>query len=413
MGACSGARVKDASAYGSNVAVEWYDLAYRLTRSEALSPPVAARAFAYMGVALYEGVVSGMPNNRSLAGMVNGELVVPPLERGVEYHWPMVAGSALATVMPAFYQKETSYLSIQNLFADQKEAALKTTSRDVITRSEDYGRSVGVATLRWALGDGYEAIRGCPYEPPLAPGAWVPTPPAMAKALEPCWGRLRPFVMSNVVQFRAPPPTTYSEDRSSLFFGENLEVYLTRNNLDAEQREIALYWADDPGRTGTPPGHSVALLTQLVVERQKSLDFAAEAYARAGMAVADAFISCWDTKYTYNLMRPVTYIKNWIDPDWMPLLNTPPFPEYTSGHSVQTAAMATVLEGMFGDGPFVDRVHESAGRKARSFDSFKQMMGETAISRLYAGIHYRPAIDVGVEQGTQIGKAVMALKLGK
>lgn len=265
--------------------------------------------------------------------------------------------------------------------------------------------------LRWALSDGYVSLRNCHYEPPSGTVAWIPTPPGYAKPLEPCWGRIRPFAIQGLTQYRPGPPTPYSAAADSQFLAEALEVYLAVQNVTEEEREIAQYWSDDPARTGTPPGHSLALLTQLISERGKRLDFAAEAYARTGMAVADAFISCWDTKYVYNLVRPVTVIRARFDPNWTPPLTTPPFPEYTSGHSVQTAAAAAVMRGMLGDGPFTDRVHEAAGRRPRSFNSFAEMADEAALSRLYGGIHFRPAIEVGITQGTRIGQAVLALDL--
>jgi hypothetical protein len=408
---CNSDASAPASAYSSNVATRWFDLAHRLTRSEGLTPPVASRAFGYEGVALYEAVVPGMPSYQSLAAKVNGQLQIPDVEDGVDYHWPAVANAALATVMPAFYKRENSYLAISRLFDQVRTETKGKIDPEVLARSEEHGRAVGIAVIRWALGDGYESLRDCPFTPPAGAGLWAPTPPARAKPLEPCWGRLRPFVMGSTAAFLPSSPTPYGESKSSEFYRLAMEVFDTRNNLTDEQKEIALFWADDPGRSGTPPGHSVAIATQLLIEQNKSLDFSAETYARLGMAVADAFISCWDTKYVYNLVRPITYIQAVIDPDWTPLINTPPFPEYTSGHSVQTAAAAEVLTAMFGDIPVVDRTHEPRGLKPRSFRNFRELVEEAALSRLYAGIHYRPAIAVGVEQGSEIGRAVTALKL--
>ncbi|MBI4220726.1 MAG: hypothetical protein HY682_11315, partial [Chloroflexi bacterium] len=246
--ACGGGNSKPAAEYGPDVAVGWYDLAYRLTRSESISPPVASRAFGYIGVALYESVVPGMPGHRSLSSLVNGELAVPAPQEGAVYHWPTAANAALATVMPAFYQKENSYLAIASLYDKQRAQASEEAGPPVIARSEEYGRAVGIAVLRWALGDGYESIRDCAYTVPGGPGHWVPTPPTKGKALEPCWGRLRPFVLANVAQYRPIAPTAFSDQTSSQFYVEALEVYLVRNNLTAEQREIALYWADNPGQ---------------------------------------------------------------------------------------------------------------------------------------------------------------------
>jgi hypothetical protein len=188
-------------------------------------------------------------------------------------------------------------------------------------------------------------------------------------------------------------------------------VYGTVNNLTDEQRAIAFFWADDPGATATPPGHSISITTQVLRQMGAGLDIAAETYAKVGMAVADAFIGCWDTKYRYNLLRPVTYIQRFIDADWLPLLVTPPFPEYTSGHSAQSGAAAEMLTDLFGpDFPFVDRTHESRGLQPRAFNSFFEAADEAAISRLYGGIHFRPAIVRGLVQGRCVGRAVNELE---
>jgi PAP2 superfamily len=399
-----------ASGQSSEVAARWFDLAYSLTRSESASPPVASRAFAYAGVTLYEAVLPGMPQHKSLSGQLNGELSVPPPDIGAEYNWPLVANAALATVMPVFYKSEKSFVAVSTLKDEIRGELGEDLPRDVVVRSEERGRSVGVAVIRWALGDGYESLKNCAYAPAAFSGAWRPTPPANALALEPCWGRLRPFVMKSVAEYRPPPPPAFSESSSSDLYRQAREVYDVANALTPEQRAIAAYWADAPGTTGTPPGHSIAIATQLIRERGKPLDYAAEAYARVGLAVADAFISCWEAKYEYNYLRPVTYIQLLIDPEWLPVLGTPPFPEYTSGHSVQSGAAAEALAAVFGDGPFTDRTHEGRGLGARSFANFGEAAQEAALSRLYGGIHFRPAIDIGINQGEAIGRAVNALE---
>jgi hypothetical protein len=190
-----------------------------------------------------------------------------------------------------------------------------------------------------------------------------------------------------------------------------LEVYEVSQALTDEQIIIARFWADDPGQTATPPGHSISILTQILQQEEASLALAAEAYARLGMAVADSFIGCWYTKYVYDLIRPVTHIQQNYEDGWMPVVNTPPFPEYTSGHSVQTAAAATVLTSLFGDEyEFTDHTHDALNLEPRTFTSFTLMAEEAAISRLYGGIHYRAAIEVGVEQGKCIGEQVNAVQ---
>ena len=179
--------------------------------------------------------------------------------------------------------------------------------------------------------------------------------------------------------------------------------------LSPEQEAIARFWSDDPGATPTPPGHWISILTQVVRALDLPLDRAAEAYALVGIAVADAFISCWNAKYRDNVLRPVTYIRRLIDPDWTPLLITPPFPEYTSGHSVQSAAAAHVLSKLFGRLAFTDRTHERRGLAPRSFGSFMEAAREAAISRLYGGIHFRAACERGFDQAICIGKLATSI----
>jgi hypothetical protein len=208
-----------------------------------------------------------------------------------------------------------------------------------------------------------------------------------------------------------PPPPEYSEEPGSAFYTEAYEIYSITQELTAEEREIARFWADDPFRTATPAGHSVSILTQVLEQEQATLDIAAEAYAKVGIAVADAFISCWRDKYQYNLVRPVTYIQNVIDPNWTPPLITPPFPEYPSGHSTESSAAAEILTALFGEEyAFTDHTHDEWGLSPRSFDSFGGFAEEAALSRMYGGIHYRSAVEQGREQGSCVANRVNQLK---
>ncbi|MDQ3248890.1 MAG: vanadium-dependent haloperoxidase, partial [Chloroflexota bacterium] len=221
----------------------------------------------------------------------------------------------------------------------------------------------------------------------------------------------RPFVRV-AQECNAAPPPAYSTDPASLFYAEAQEVYAATTQLTTEQEAIAQFWADIAGETVTPSGHSISILSQVLRQKGATLDVAAVAYAKVGMAVADSFITCWRTKYQYNVLRPVTYIQAVIDPAWLPHIATPPFPEYTSGHSVQSAATAAVLTDLFGDNyAFTDRTHDARSLAPRSFKSFAEAAEEAAISRLYGGIHYRAAIENGLEQGQCIGARINALQM--
>jgi len=407
-----------ASSFDADVATTWLDLSLELVKgTPGYTPPVASRAFAFIGVTLYEALLPGMPDNRSLTGLVNGLPRLPGAGPDFVYHWPAVANSAMAAIHRSLFPTAppADRNAMDGLEARLAEELRRGLPRGVFNRSVDRGRDVAAAVFDWSKGDGgHEGyLRNFPtdYVPPVGPSLWVPTPPGFLRALQPFWGSNRPCVLAS----GAVPPlgdhTTYSEAPGSPFFAEAMEVYETVNALAPEQRTIALYWSDDPGATPTPPGHSISMTTQILRDRESGLDLAAEAYARVGLAVSDAFISCWNAKYRYNLLRPITYIQSEIDEGWNSILTTPPFPEYTSGHSVQSGAWAQVMTDLFGEGSFTDHTHDGRGFTPRSFGSFFEAADEAAVSRLYGGIHFRPAIDLGVQQGIGVGRAVSALAL--
>jgi hypothetical protein len=251
-------------------------------------------------------------------------------------------------------------------------------------------------------------------------GRWVPTPPAYMDAVEPNWGRLRPFVMDSASQFKPAPPFPFDSARSSAFFQQAKEVYDTRQALTDEQREITAFWDCNPyvmhvqghamfaTKKITPGGHWMSIVT--IAARNSGADVmkSAEAYARTSIVLADGFISSWDEKFRSNVIRPETVINAYIDEQWEPMLQTPPFPEYTSGHSVISTAAAVVLSEEFGTTfRFRDTSEEAYGLPARTFASFEQAAAEAAISRLYGGIHYRRSIEQGAVQGRRVGELVV------
>jgi hypothetical protein len=407
--------VQSTAEFDAATATAWFDLAYSLARDEKLAPPLAARLFGYAGVALYEAVAPGIPGAASLAGQLNELALLPQPDPQAAYHWPAVANAALGTLMRTLLASGSgeTQRAIQDLERQLQAKFAATVAPDVLQRSTAQGQLVGLAIFDWAQADGYAYLNNCAYTAPSGPGLWEATPPGYAAPLEPCWGQMRPFVLrerSDECQPAEAP--VYSEDVASLFFLEALEVYQTVQHLTPPQQAIARYWSDDAGQTGTPPGHMVSILTQIARDQGLALDVAAEAYARLGVALADSFISCWQTKFATHVPRPVTYINKLIDPAWISPIATPPFPEYTSGHSVQSGAAAAVLAALFGgDFAFTDHTHDVLGYAPRSFESFAAMADEAAISRLYGGIHYRSAIEVGLTQGACIGARVSGLEL--
>src|SRR5258706_16213285 len=217
--------------------------------------------------------------------------------------------------------------------------------------------------------------------------------------------------MTTLQRCAPPGPPRYDETPGSAFHREADEVRRAGTQPTEEQRRVALYWADDPLKTPTPAGHWAWILTDLLRDRKADLATAAERYARMTIAMSDAFVATWKVKYEGNLLRPVTYIQLVMDSNWVPpLMETPAFPEYPSGHSVQSGAAAAVLENFFGSNTeFEDRTHNDRGWGPRLFKSFRAAAEEAALSRLYAGIHFRSAIEHGVTQGRCIVAQTLAL----
>jgi hypothetical protein len=411
--------VASAADLDAAIPTAWFDLQLKLVKeTPGFAPPVAARVFGYTGVALYESVVHGMPEHRSLAGQLNG-LTALPRPSG-EVHWPAVANSALATITRQLFtrassQNQSAVDALDAKFAQELGAEI---DADVLARSTQYGQTVAAAIYDWSKTDGgHDAdLHNYPsdYAPPVGPGLWSPTPrkgSTPLPALLPYWGANHPFALKSGEECAPPGPPPYSEDPNSAFYAEAKEARDAVNDRTLEEEHIALFWEDGITRTATPAGHSVAIVTQLIREDRKTLAFAAEAYAKLGIAMNDAFIGCWHAKYQHNLLRPVTSSRAVMDKGWRPLVGTPPFPEFPSGHSTQAGAVAVVLSQLFGPNyAFTDHTHDQRGLAPRSFTSFDAMAEEAAMSRLYGGIHFRSAIELGLEQGRCIGEKVLALK---
>jgi membrane-associated phospholipid phosphatase len=417
---------KPASAYSSAVATEWFQLALLITQqTPGFSPPVASRALAYLGLTLYESTAPGMPQNISLAGQLNELSSLPWAQPDEPLHWPTVANAAMATMSRMMFSNATPENKAR---IDLLERSLplkygqdfdpETVTADITNRSDTFGKLMAMAIMTWARTDGGHQAWGPlrrnqqNYVPPSGAGKWSATPPAFGKALLPWWGQVRPFALKTSNDCPAPPPPPYSEEPGSTFYKEANEVYQLSNQATQEQRQFALYWSDDPGKTPTPAGHWSFIANDLLKTRKASLATAAEVHARLNIAMADAFIAGWQTKYSVNLLRPVTYVQLVIDSNWVPgLMHTPPFPEYPSGHSVQSSAAAAVLGQAFGTNTaFTDNTHNDRGWGPRTFKSFGAAADEAALSRLYAGIHFRFGVTGGQVQGRCVADKALALK---
>jgi hypothetical protein len=405
---------------GGEILRRWYRLVLRLVRhTPTYSPPVASRSFAYLGVAAYQAVASGSTALVSLVGQLNGLKGLPARAAGQAYSDALITHCVMASAVKAFFGN-TGPTGQRVMAATEKKLkaeALAGVPEDIAQRSIAYADALMAAILAWSETDGGAVIENMGF--PMAytlgkgPSSWVPTSAIRQQQfpLLPGWAANRSFAMPTGAACPIPPPPPYSEDPSSDFYREALEVYEAVKTLTPEQEVIARFWSDDPMLSPTPPGHWLFIALDILEQEKASLDRTAEVLMRLGVAMADAFIGCWHAKFQYDLLRPVTYIRRVIDPKWEPLLITPPFPEYPSGHSTLSGAAAAVLTTVFGkDFSFTDRTHERDGLAPRSFASFEAAADEAGISRLYGGIHFRAAINHGLNQGRCIGQHAIALR---
>ncbi|WP_284163910.1 vanadium-dependent haloperoxidase [Frigidibacter sp. SD6-1] len=397
----------------------WYGLILDLVRhTPTYTPPVVSRALGYAGVAVHEATASGRDDLLTLAGQLNGLAAGPVREAGA-YDEAMVLHAALAGVVARlFFNTGPTGQRALKAVTEKLGAAIEAPlAPEVARRSRAYGEAFAAHVLDWAAGDGGAEIvsLGFPEDHALTPGPahWVPTNriALQQKPLLPHWGANRTFAMPQGTSCRLPPPPAYSEDEGSEFYKQAVEVYEVSKTLTEDQRAVALFWSDDAMLSRTPPGHWMSIALDALAAEGADQARYADVVARLGVALADAFIGCWQGKYEYDLLRPVTYINRLIDPTWTPFLATPPFPEYPSGHSTQSGAAAEVLSALFGaDHAFTDETPTIEGMAPRSFASFWAAADEAGISRLYGGIHYRAAIERGLDQGRCIAAHTNALK---
>jgi hypothetical protein len=386
---------------------------------DIFSPPVASRIYAYPHIAAYEVLIHDNPEYQSLKGQLRGFEGVPQPSPDSAYCFPLASLNAFLTVgrnLTFSADKLDQYE--EHLYGEYQKMGVPP---EVFDRSLRYGQAVAKSIMTYAGEDGYKQTRGFRHTVSKAPGRWVPTPPAYMDAIEPNWFKIRPFVLDSCNQFTPPQPATFDTGKGSEFYKEMAEVYEITNNLTDEQRQIASFWDCNPfvmHTTGhvmyatkkiTPGGHWLSIAG--IATRQVKADMMAtlEASTRVSLSLADAFISCWDEKYRSDRIRPETAINQYLDNNWVPLLQTPPFPEYPSGHSVISNAAAVVLTDLFGPAfQYADSTEVMYGLPVRSFHSFQEAADEAAISRMYGGIHFMSAIVNGAEEGKQVGNYVVS-----
>ncbi|HRE51197.1 MAG TPA: vanadium-dependent haloperoxidase [Flavitalea sp.] len=384
------------------------------------NPPLAARFFAYASLAGYEVVSQNNPSFKSMHGILNGyPLIKKPV--GAVFNENVAALLAMIGVAKKMQPSGARFDSLErSLLSYFKSNGIK---KKTLEGSLQYAESIAGSILAYAEEDGYRRLSNFPrYSPKPGKGFWFPTPPAYMDALEPYFNRVRTFYLDSSSLFIPPPPTPFSENKDTDFFKVMNEVYVQSKSTDPLHAEIASFWDCNPfavvdkghlqfGIKKISPGAHWMGIAGIAIGRQfLSFDSAMQAYTVLSTTLTDAFISCWDEKYRSDRIRPETVIRRYIDKSWEPLLQTPPFPEYPSGHSVVSTAAAVVLSRYFGENfAYTDTVERAFGLKDRHFTSFRQAAAEASISRLYGGIHFMDAIT----EGQVVGEAVGEYAIGK
>lgn len=435
MGACNKAKedptpITAVDTTGANTAVRWGKMTLIIAeKTPGNTPTYASRGFGYIGLTMYESIVGGHKEYRSMAGQLDGLTTLPKVDTTIKYNWALSLNAGQAWIHKNIYE-QTSAANKKTIDSLESKilAEYKAETQEVIDRSVKYGQDVAKAIFEWSKTDGgyqgYNRNFTNDYMVPVGLGYWR-TPSFSQSAstlpLHPYWGKNRTFVAGNAT-LAIPKPIAFNASPYSQYYAQFLEVYAKNKILTQEEKEIALFWGDDPSRTFTPPGHSYSIARIAVKTAKPSLIKAAQTFAMVGMSIADAFTNCWKAKYMYNAERPSTFIRNFIDGSWLSFWPEPPFPAFYSGHSVQSGASATVLTKLYGNEfKYVDDSHEGRGQdpltfifyKNRLYNSFWEAAEESAYSRFLGGIHTRNDNDTGLAEGRKVGQNINNLKWTK
>lgn len=387
---------------------------------DIFTPPVASRVFAYSCLASYETLAGEGKQIKSLSGKINGLNVMPLPGKNEKIDYPFAALIALTKVGKALiYSQDRVQRVIDSIKTLASNAGMPD---DIYKNSIQYGEQVADTIMAWSKKDNFAQTRGAQFTLSHSEGHWEPTPPGYFEAVEPLWKNIRTMATDSANMFAPPGPVPFSKDTGSAYYKQVMDVYNTVKHLDTTQRWIANFWDCNSfklhvsghlmfaTKAMTPPGHWMEIAG--IICQEKHADFYKTVYAYTGIAIGmfDGFVACWYTKYKYDTERPETFINKYVDHSWMPYLQTPPFPEYNSAHSTQSAAAAVFLGKVFTEPlAFRDSTERDWGWPDRSFVSMDEAAKEVSMSRFYGGIHYRKSVWDAYDQGKKIGAHLYTL----
>ncbi|HUR65262.1 MAG TPA: vanadium-dependent haloperoxidase [Chitinophagaceae bacterium] len=385
---------------------------------DLFTPPVASRVQVYPNIAAYEVLCFKDKSLRSLAGQLNGLSSIAAPDKKVDLSFSaLTAFTSMARrliyseyMIDAFQKAET-----------EKWLAANNNDTTLLNNSVAYGRQSADQLFVWLKKDNYDYTRTLSrYVVVDSAGAWQPTAPDYGNAVEPNWWLVRSFVFDSSTMIRSVPPLKYSEQKNSAFYKSSMQVLAQSKKKDTIYRLIASYWDCNPNITKSaghftyyvhkisPAGHWIRITGQALKNLALDESTSAKTYLLVTLGLYEGFLSCWTDKFHYNTVRPETYINKLISPKWKPYIETPPFPEYPSGHSVISSTTATILTGMIPQPYcFTDSSEMYINLPSRSFNSFRDAANEASVSRFYGGIHFMEALNNGIDQGKLIGNYIL------
>jgi membrane-associated phospholipid phosphatase len=395
--------------FSSDVVVSWLNMQLQMVKVPLPAGTAGQgtdRCQAYCGIALYEAVVPGMPAYQSLFGQLTDFPAMPSTEPGKAYNWAASANAALAEMNRRLFPAtaNANKTAMTNLENSWQATYAAETDPSTMERSIAFGKEVATRVFNWAATDG-SATAYPPYVPPVGAGLWIPT--ASTPAVNPYASQMRLLVPGAADNTTLQPPPTFSTVPGSPFYNMVKEVYDATRNLTDDQKALADYFKDVPGYT--PGGTYLALMTQALDLTKPMLDMAALTYVKVGLATRDAGTILFRNKYLFNVMRPVTYIKAYIDATWSTYVPTPNHPEFPSGHSTSGGAILEMMSKMFGEDFHITlHTYDYLHYPARTYSSFTQLSNDISDSRFYGGLHYRATLDKSTAQGKKVADNILS-----
>lgn len=397
-----------------NIHQQWLKQSFELTKNcVGFSAPVSARAYSYFAIGMYESTVEILPKMQSLSGQLNGFSRTIWSKEPEKMNWKLVVNSADYELLLYLYRNmpPANVEAIKLLMNSINKASSKKCSKEKIALSVAYGKSIAMEIIEWSKLDGSDDCFNKNYPEnfivPKGISCWTRTTPGYQPSLLPYWGDNRPFLKESHTVVSGCDVIEFSTESNSKLYQDALNLVKNTKSTNQDYEQIAEYWDDAPGYTGTPTGHFFSLARQLVDQQKLSPENTLELYVKLGVAINEAFIQCWRLKYTYNFIRPITYIHRYIDPQFNSLIPSPSFPEFPSGHSFQSGAGSEILKYILSDTvTFTDSTNinrSDIDGSPRSFSSFTALAEEISISRFYGGIHFMQTLDISLKYGRDIG----------